>query len=37
VDGAGELIREVKVESEPEALVRFFDELGLSMSRIDRA
>ncbi len=28
VDATGKLVREVKVASEPEALVRFFDELG---------
>jgi transposase len=34
VDATGKLVREIKVASEPEALVRFFDELGLSVSRI---
>jgi len=34
VDATGKVVREVKVASEPEALVRFFDELGLSVSRI---
>ncbi len=34
VDVTGKVVREVKVASEPEALVRFFDELGLSVSRI---
>ena len=34
MDATGKVVREVKVASEPEALVRFFDELGLSVSRI---
>jgi transposase len=34
VDTAGKVVREVKVASEPEALVRYFDELGLPVSRI---
>lgn len=34
VDMTGKIIREVKVDSEPEALVRYFDELGLPVSRI---
>jgi transposase len=34
VDAAGKVVREVKVASEPEALVRYFDELGLPVSRI---
>lgn len=34
VDTADEVVREVKVASEPEALVRHFDELGLPVSRI---
>ena len=33
VDATGKLVREVKMASEPQALVRFFDELGLSVSR----
>lgn len=33
VDATGKLVREAKIASEPEALVQFFDELGLSMSR----
>jgi transposase len=34
VDSAGKVVREVKVASEPEALVRYFDELGLSVGLI---
>lgn len=34
VDSAGKVVREVKVASEPEALVRYFDELGLPVGRI---
>lgn len=34
VDGAGKIVREIKVASEPEALVRYFDELELPVSRI---
>ncbi|MGJ0507777.1 MAG: IS110 family transposase [Methylocystis sp.] len=34
VDSAGKVIREVKVASEPETLVRYFDELGLPVGRI---
>jgi len=34
VDATGKVVREVKVASEPEALVRHFDELGLPVSRI---
>jgi len=34
VDSAGKVVREVKVASEPEALVRYFDELGLPVDRI---
>jgi transposase len=34
VDATGKLVREVKVASEPEALVRYFEELGLPVSRI---
>jgi transposase len=34
VDTAGKVVREVKVASEPEALVRYFDELGLPVSCI---
>jgi len=33
VDVSGKVVREVKVASEPEALVRYFDELGLPVSR----
>ncbi len=34
VDSAGKVVREVKVASELEALVRYFDELGLPVGRI---
>ena len=34
VDAAGKVVREVKVASEPEALVRYFDDLDLAVSRI---
>ena len=34
VDAAGKVVREVKIASEPEALVRYFDELDLAVSRI---
>jgi transposase len=34
VDSAGKVVREVKVASEPAALVRYFDELGLPVGRI---
>jgi transposase len=34
VDGTGRIVREAKVPSEPEALVRFFDQLGLVVARI---
>jgi transposase len=34
VDAAGRIIREAKVPSEPEALVRFFDRLGTPVARI---
>jgi transposase len=34
VDSAGKVVREAKVASEPEALVRYFDELGLPVGRI---
>jgi len=34
VDGAGRIVREAKVPSEPEALVRFFAQLGVVVSRI---
>lgn len=30
VDATGTIVREVKIASEPEALVRYFDELELS-------
>lgn len=34
VDATGKVVREVKVASEPEAVVRYFDELELSVCRI---
>jgi transposase len=34
VDATGKIVREAKVASEPEALVRFFRELGLPLTRI---
>src|SRR5512147_842068 len=34
VDATGKIVREAKVASEPEALVRFFRELGVAVSRI---
>ena len=34
VDAAGKVVREVKVASEPEALVGWFGALGLPMTRI---
>ena len=34
VDAAGKLVREVKVASEPEALIQYFAEIGLPMARI---
>src|SRR6478672_11854623 len=34
VDGAGRIVREAKVPSEPEALVRFFAQLGVVVARI---
>src|SRR5262249_33024394 len=34
VDGAGRVVREAKVPSEPEALIRFFDQLGVVVARI---
>ena len=34
VDAAGKIVREAKVASEPEALVRCFRELGVAVSRI---
>src|SRR3712207_2618229 len=34
VDATGRIVREAEVPSEPEALVRFFGELGLSVARI---
>jgi transposase len=34
VDGSGKMVREAKVASEPEALIAWFAELGLELSRI---
>ena len=34
VDGAGQIVREVKVASEPDALVRFFGQLDVRVTRI---
>jgi transposase len=34
VDATGRIVREAKVASEPEALVRFFRELGLPLTRV---
>lgn len=34
VDAVGKVVREVKVASEPEALIGYFEELGLPVSRI---
>ena len=34
VDGTGRIVREAKVASEPEALIRLLDQLGLVMTRI---
>src|SRR3954454_2715058 len=34
VDATGRIVREAKVASEPEALVRFFRELGLPLARV---
>src|ERR671933_1986531 len=34
VDAMGRIVREAKVASEPEALVKFFRELGLPLSRV---
>jgi transposase len=34
VDAAGRIVREAKVPSEPEALVRFFNQLGVVVTRI---
>ena len=34
VDGTGQIVREAKVTSEPEALIRFFDQLGWVVTRI---
>ncbi len=34
VDAGGKIVREVKVASEPEALVEFFGKVGFAVSRI---
>jgi len=34
VDAKGKVVREVKVASEPEPLVRYFSELGVPVSRV---
>lgn len=34
VDAKGKIVREVKVTSEPEAMVRYFDDLELAVRRI---
>ena len=34
VDGAGKILREAKVASEPEALISWFSSLGLAIERI---
>src|SRR5919107_2197788 len=34
VDASGRIVREAKVASEPEALVRFFGQLGVAVTRI---
>jgi hypothetical protein len=34
VDGTGRIVRQAKVASEPEALVRFFGQLDLVVTRI---
>lgn len=34
LDTTGTIVREIKIASEPEALVRYFDELELSVGRI---
>jgi transposase len=34
VDAAGRIVREAKVASDPEALIRFFDQLGFVVARI---
>src|ERR1700742_4786175 len=34
VDGSGRVVREAKVASEPEALIAWFDKLGIPLSRI---
>ena len=34
VDATGKIVKEVKVESDPDALVSFFQGLGLSVARI---
>jgi transposase len=34
VEATGRIVREVKIASEPEALVRYFDELELPVGRV---
>jgi transposase len=34
VDGAGQILREVKVASQPETLIKFFQESGLTFTRV---
>ena len=34
VDAKGQIVREAKVASEPEAVVRFFRQVGVSITRI---
>src|SRR5436853_7236073 len=34
VDATGKIVREAKIASEPDALVRFFRELGLPLARV---
>ena len=34
VDGAGKIVREARVASEPEALVAFFGACGMAMERV---
>ena len=37
VDGTGKIVSERKMASEPETLIAFFGELGLTLGRIDLA
>ncbi len=34
VDATGRVVREAKVASEPEALIAWFDELGIELARV---